>query len=90
MEVVKGVVNMSLGYEGARGCSPPKLGRNPLHSGKFSERTIENLGNFSAYSPALFDISGRKFTAPLNLTPMLVDTYFLQRSSSSYISKWYP
>ena len=43
---------------------PPKLGRNPFHSGKFSEGTIGRSGNFSACSPALFDISGRKFTAP--------------------------
>ena len=48
------------GGEGAA----PRLGRNPFHSGKFSERTIGNSGNFSACSSALFDISGRKFTAP--------------------------
>jgi len=48
---------------GGRRVQPP---RNPFHSGKFSERTIGNSGNFSAHSPVLFDISGRKFTAPLN------------------------
>ena len=29
----------------------PKLARNLLHSSKFSERTIGNSGNSSAYSP---------------------------------------
>ena len=55
---------------GAGGCSPtlPKLGRNSFLSGKFSARTIGNSGNFSACSPAQFDLSGRKFTAPLKLT----------------------
>ena len=53
---------------GGQGAAAAKLGRNPFHSGKFSERTIGILGNFSAYSPALFDIPGRKCTVPLNLT----------------------
>ena len=60
---------------GAGGLQPLKLGRNPFHSGKFSERTIGNSGNSSALSPALFDISGRKFTAPQiwrPLTPMVM------------------
>jgi len=46
-----------------------------LHSGKFSERTMRNLGKFSACSPALFDISDRKFTAPLYLTPSYPRAY---------------
>ena len=46
------------------GLQPPKLGRNPFYSGKFSQRTIGNSGNFSDCSPALFDITCRKFTAP--------------------------
>ena len=58
---------VSLG-RGRGGFSPPKVGRNPFHLGKCSERTVGSAGNFCAYSPALFDISGRKFTALLNLT----------------------
>ena len=54
-----------------RSCILPKLGRNSFQSGKFSERVIGNLGNFSAYSPALFDISGRKFTATLRFNVFL-------------------
>jgi len=37
--------------------SPPKLGRNPFHSGKFSERAIGDLG--------------RKFTELLQSTKIL-------------------
>ena len=47
---------------------PPQLGKNPFHSGRFSKRTIGNSDRFSACFPALFGISGRKFTALLNLT----------------------
>ena len=54
---------------------PPKLGRNQFHLGKFSERTLGTSGNFSTYSPALFDILGRKFTAPLNLTSFYAHVY---------------
>ena len=43
---------------------PPKLGRNPFHSGKLSVRTIRNSGIFSACSPTLFDISGRNLQPP--------------------------
>ena len=56
--------NHKRGRRGAGGCGPSKLGRNPFHSGKFSKRTIGNLGDFSACSQVLFDISGRKFTDP--------------------------
>ena len=59
----------------AGGCSPPKMGRNPFHSGKFTVRTIGNSGNFSACSPALFDISGREFTASLSLKPSYAHEY---------------
>ena len=63
-----------VGGGGQEGCSP-KLGRNPFHPGKFPERTIGNLSNVSACSPALFDISGRKLTAPLNLTSSYAHVY---------------
>ena len=52
---------------GGRGLQPPQLSRNPFYSGKFSERTIRNSGNFSDWSPVLFGLSGRKFIAPLKL-----------------------
>jgi len=44
---------------GQRGLQPPKLGRNPFHSGKFSERTIGN--------------SGRKLTERLQPPPLKFD-----------------
>jgi len=60
--------DISVGGRG-KGATAPKLGKNPFHSGKFSEGTIGNSGKFSACSPVLLDISGRKFSAPpLNLT----------------------
>ena len=50
---------------GHKGAAVPKLGRDPFHSGKFSERTIGN--------------SGRKFTErlqlPLNLTSSYAHAY---------------
>ena len=70
--ISKYIVTISVG---GRGLQPPKMGRNPIHSGKFSVRIIANLGNFSACSPALFDISGRKSTAPLNLTSSCAHDY---------------
>ena len=45
-----GVMLISVGG-GGRGAAVPKLGRNPLHSGKFTEKVIGN--------------SGRKFTESL-------------------------
>ena len=54
---------------------PPRLGRNCFHLGNFSERTTGSLesiserttgslDNFSDCCPDLFDLLGRKFTAP--------------------------
>ena len=40
------------------------VGQMSFHSAIFSKRTIGNSGNFAACSLALFDISGRQFTAP--------------------------
>ena len=59
------------------------LGRNPFHSDKFSERTIGNSGSFSAYSPALFDFSGRKSTAPLNRHCLACKAWFKGRISAA-------
>ena len=41
-------MDIRVGGGGQGGSSPasPKLGRNPFHSVKFSERTIGNSGNF--------------------------------------------
>ena len=47
--------------------APPQVGQKSVSYGQISERTIGNLGNFSVCFPALFDTSGSKFTAPLNL-----------------------
>ena len=67
---------------GAEGCSSPKLGRNPFHSGKYSERTIGNLVKFSGCSPALSNILDAKFTvSSLALTSFYAhaDTYALSK-----------
>ena len=53
----KRVLSLRVGGGGLGGLQPPKLGSNPFHSGKFSERTV--------------GISDRKLTAPLNLTSMV-------------------
>ena len=46
-----------------------------VHLGKFSEGIIRHSGNFSDCSPALFDISGRNFTAFLNLASSYAHNY---------------
>ena len=64
---LQAVLHTSVGG-GGRGAAAPQVGQMSVSLQQFSDRTIGNLGNFSAFFPALYDISGRKFTAPLNLT----------------------
>ena len=52
-----------------------KLGRKLLHSGNVSERTIENMGNFSACSLICLTNSNRDGIAPLNLKPSCTNEY---------------
>ena len=47
--VVK-VISIRKGVAGWAATPLPKLGRNLLHSGNFSERIIGNLGNFSDFA----------------------------------------
>ena len=55
------------GGAGTGGCSSPKLGRNPCHSGKLSERTIGNLGRklTESVQPSKFDVLLRQWTCYL-------------------------
>ena len=54
---------------------PPSWAEIRFTRANFSERTIGNWGNFSACSPVLCDISGRKLTAPINLTSSYAHVY---------------
>ena len=61
---------ISVGGKGAR-ATPPQVGQKSFSLGQIFWRTIGNWGNFTACSPALFDISDRRFTAPSKFDVLL-------------------